>query len=526
MRSLVQSHPSMKRALVVLGLLITLLAAGYPAVAQGERIIFLHHSCGANLIVQGGVREGLTARGYDFCDHGYNDDGLVLADGSWTGTNFNVPDDNTDPDGFAAIFSQPLHDPPDNTFSHLMQYDVIAFKSCYPTSNIGDDAQLAEYQSHYLSIRDTIDQYPHKIFIIVTQPPEIPHDSPPDAAARARAFVNWLQSDEYLAGHPNIFVFDFFSLLAGGDNFLRTEYRLDEYDGHPNELANSTIGPFFVDFIDQAIRSYRAGGPPPAAPTTPPSEAVETPEAVAEPPPPVEPAATTLIDDFEASALGDGWDSWTDGGQTILECRLDTEMAHSGTASLLMEYSIAPEGWAGYGLSYSAPQNWSGGTGLSMWLHAPQSGQEVEVTVHLGDPQDPTPFQALFQAPPESTTGWGLVELAWGSFAKPDWFGEGGVTQFDPSRVVGISFDFGAPGESRHEGKLWVDGISLSVEAPTAAPTPVSPAEEPEEQTTLTPFFPTQEAEGGGIGGICPFSTLSLPLVALGLIFWRRSKGR
>jgi hypothetical protein len=511
----------MKRALVVLGLLMALLAVCHPALAQGERIIFLHHSCGANLIAQGGVREGFTARGYEFYDHGYNEEGLVLADGTWTGTNFDVPGDNTDPDGFATIFAQPLRDPPDNTFSNLMQYDVIAFKSCFPTSNIGDDAQLAEYQSYYLSIRDRIDQYPQQIFIIVTQPPEVPANSDPQAGARARAFANWLQSGEYLSGHPNIFVFDFFDLLTGNDNFLRPEYRMDEYDAHPNELANRTIGPLFVDFIDQAIRSYRAGGPPPVAPTTAPPEVEETPEPVTEAPPPVAPAATTLIDDFEAYTPDEGWDMWTDEGDTTLECKPDTELAHGGATSLLMEYSIAPGGWAGCGRSFGAPQNWSDGRGLSMWVHAAEAGQGVAITMHAGDPQEPTPFEAVIGTPPESTTGWALVELPWDSFVKPDWFGEGGLAQFDPSRVLGISFDFGASEDSGKEGELRVDDISLSVEAPTAPPAPEAPPVAP------TTVAQAEEAEEGGIGGICggicPLPALSLPLAALGVIYWRRN---
>jgi hypothetical protein len=231
-----------------------------PPVACFRRVIFLHHSCGANLIEQGNVRQRLTAPGYEFYDHGYNGDGLVLADGTWTGRNFDVPDDNTNPDGFAVIFAQPLHDPPDNTFSHLMQYDVIAFKSCFPVSHIESDGQLAEYKSYYLSIRDRMDQYPNKIFIVVTQPPEIPNDTDAAAAARARAFTNWLASDEYLSGHPNVFTFNFFDLLADpGNHMLRVEYRVDEYDAHPNELANRTIGPLFVDFIDRAIRAYGGG---------------------------------------------------------------------------------------------------------------------------------------------------------------------------------------------------------------------------------------------------------------------------
>jgi hypothetical protein len=237
----------------------TALPGGPPSGADFRRVIFLHHSTGANLIEQGGVRQRLAGLGYEFYDHGYNEDGLVLADGTWTGRNFNVPDDNTNPDGFATIFAQPLHDPPDNTFSYLMQYDVIVFKSCFPVSLIESDAQLAEYESYYLSIRDRMDQYPNKIFIVVTNPPEIPADSDAEMAARARAFTHWLASDEYLSGHPNVFTFNFFDLLADPpDNMLRAEYRTDEYDAHPNQLANQTIGPLFADFIDRAVRTYSA----------------------------------------------------------------------------------------------------------------------------------------------------------------------------------------------------------------------------------------------------------------------------
>ena len=232
---------------------------GPPSGSESRSVILLHHSVGANLIAQGGVRQRLTNLGYQFYDHGYNEDGLVLADGTSSGRNFDVPDDNTDPDGLAAIFAQPLHDPPDNTFSELMQYDVIAFKSCFPTSNIQSDEQLAEYKSYYLSIRDRMDEYPNKIFIVVTQPPEIPNDTDSAAAARARAWASWLASDEYLSGHANVFTFNFFDLLADpSDNMLRAEYRTDEWDAHPNELANQTIGPLFADFVDQAVRTYAA----------------------------------------------------------------------------------------------------------------------------------------------------------------------------------------------------------------------------------------------------------------------------
>lgn len=234
-----------------------------PLMEGALKIIFLHHSTGANLIEQGGVRQQLTEIGYAFYDHGYNADGLVLPDGSSAGYNFAVPDDNTDPDGLAAIFAQPRHTPPDNTFSHLIGYDVIILKSCFPVSNIGSDEQLDEYKSYYRSIRDRMDEYPNKILILVTQPPQIPANTNPAEAARARALAQWLASDEFLGGRRNIFAFDFFDLLADpAEHVLRSEYRSSEDDAHPNERANKEIAPLFCNFVDQAIRTFGEGAVP------------------------------------------------------------------------------------------------------------------------------------------------------------------------------------------------------------------------------------------------------------------------
>jgi hypothetical protein len=510
MKHTIQSGRGCVQILVVLGLLFLGVGAAQPAVAQGARIIFLHHSCGANLIAQGGVREGLTALGYEFYDHGYNEDGLVLADGTATGTNFDVPDDNTNPDGYAAIFAQPLHDPPDNTFSHLMQYDMIVFKSCFPVSNIGDDAQLEEYESYYISIRERMDQYPDKIFVVVTQPPEIPADSTLDAAARARSFAIWLSSDEYLSGHPNVFVFDFFGLLAGGDNFLKSEYRTDESDAHPNELANRTIGPLFVAFLDEAIRSHGGGAPRPGAQASPALGAPEVPPPAGVGPGPIGQAGSSVIDDFEGYEPGSGWEVWTDGGETGIECPVDSGTAHSGGASLRVDLSMAPGGWAGCGRTFETPEDWAAADGISMWMRSEDPGMAVAVTLHVGDPQEPTPFQKELMTPSGGDNDWTLVQIPWGELVKPDWQGESGVAEFDPSQVVGISFDFSAGEASPPEGRLWVDDLALVTERQAVPLAPVGGGE-------VAP-----QEEGGG--SICPCSGLALPLAGLGLIVWRRGR--
>jgi hypothetical protein len=493
-----------KRIVVLCVLLVFLVGLGGPALAQGvARIIFLHHSCGENLINEGDVRDGLTDLGYEFFDHGYNDEGLRLADGMYAGIDYDVPGDNTDPDGFADIFAQPLHDPPDNTFSHLMQYDVIAFKSCFPVSNIGSDDQLAEYQSYYRAIRDRMDRHPEKLFVIVTQPPQVPANSDAGEAARARTFVDWLQSDEYLSGHPNVFVFDFFDLLAGSDGFLRPEYRIDEHDAHPNERANREIGPLFVSFVDQAIRSYGAGGQCPAPGVTTESAGGVDREGTG-PPPALAPLAARTIDDFESPA-GE-WYADAEAGSTV-ECELDSEAAHGGAASLRIHYDVAPEGWGDCGRSFESPRDWSGGTGLALWLR-PGEVEWMTLMVFMGDPDNPTPFEVDIEVDVQNSGDWVQHVIPWAELARAEWADEDRLSRPDPARVTGYGFSVGAG-----TGSLWVDDVVLAggEEQPSSDGAAEERSGEPEEEDG--------REEGGGI---CLGATMVLPLAVLGLCHRRR----
>ena len=232
-------------------------------------VIFLHHSTGHNLIAQGNVRALFTEKGYVFWDHDYNTIGLTRPDGTRTQTSYHIPETtpglsgggNTDPEGLVVLFAQPVYDPPDNAFSRLLQHEVLIFKSCFPNSAIKSEGMLQQHKSWYLQMRDVIDQHPDRVFIFLTTPPLHPGATTPEDAARARTLADWLGSDEFLGSQPNLFVFDFFDLLADPEtNMLRAEYQGDPHnaDSHPNELANRTIGPLFVDFVDQAIAIYRA----------------------------------------------------------------------------------------------------------------------------------------------------------------------------------------------------------------------------------------------------------------------------
>ncbi len=248
------------RSRLSLCLLVALIAAGAASSAAPIRILLMHHSTGANLIQEGGVREGLSALGYEFSDHGYSEQGLYAVRGDPTGANFAVPDDNTDPDGWATVFAQPVVAPPTNTLSWMLGYDIVLFKSCFPSSNITDGEMLSNYKCHYLSVRATIDRSPDRLFIAFTPPPLVPNKTEPANAARAQEWAMYLTSSEFRGGRRNLAVFDFFSLLADENDVPRQEYRGDEWDSHPNRLANETIGPRRVDFVRQAIVGWQSEG--------------------------------------------------------------------------------------------------------------------------------------------------------------------------------------------------------------------------------------------------------------------------
>lgn len=229
-----------------------------------RNVIFLHHSTGQNLIIEGDVRARLADLGYQFWNHGFNHTGLIHPDGTPTGAHYGIPGargrGNTDVDGLARLFSQPVTDPPSNAFSRLLQHEIIIVKSCFPNSAIKDDEVQERFRMWYLQIRDVVDQHPAHVFIVVTSPPLHPQQTDANEAHRARAVANWLNSPGYLGERPNLFVFDLFDLLADpSHNVLRAEYRhpSSEPDSHPNRSANEAIGPLFVGFVDQAVQTYR-----------------------------------------------------------------------------------------------------------------------------------------------------------------------------------------------------------------------------------------------------------------------------
>ena len=449
------------------------------ATAQNDRpvqILFMHHSTGQGIIWQGGVREGFTALGYEFWDHGYSEEGLVDPAGNYLGFHWNVPGDNTDPDGWYNIFNQPVTDPPGNTLSHMLQADVILFKSCFPTSNITDEAMLDQYKRYYLTIRDTMDQYPDKLFIPFTPPPLVPNETTLESAARAQRWAAYLISDEYLAGHPNVVVFDFFSLLADEQGLLRADYRADEWDSHPSDIANAAIGPVLVEFVDQAIRDF-VPGEPSSAPMGDITAESQSGESDTESDAESAPDSTELSDccqetesqgalvfgGFEAPSAIEWWWDYTNDPVNAFACDLDPS-AHSGSSALRLTFDIPVEGGGGCGVNFATEADWVNAQGISFYWRADTPDLVMRFALAVDDVSqqntdvgEATPFEIELRTGGED---WVQVVVRWADLAKAEWVGDTGADTFDPAHVVWLVFDVG-DWEYAQVGSIWIDDLAL-----------------------------------------------------------------
>lgn len=234
---------------------------------ENMKVLFIHHSTGGNLIKQGDLRGELNkiSPNIEFWDHSYNlfpilpklvalftnYTGLSDAQGEMTGKHYNIVVSNNSPKEYAEIFAR---DPKDPTLKAVLSYDLIVFKNCFPTTKITSDQQLEEYKTYYVKIRESVGKYSNKKFILLTPPPLRKEVTTSENAKRAQELANWLNSDQFITSFGNLFVFDFFQLLADETGFLKSEYTPPIWlDSHPNKKANKTIVPIFAEFIANIV---------------------------------------------------------------------------------------------------------------------------------------------------------------------------------------------------------------------------------------------------------------------------------
>ena len=244
---------------------------------HGQSAIFLHHSTGQGVFVDGKVASWINQY------NSKNGTNYTVTARAYPGTPY--PWENYPYDYWNLWLNGQCSTVDANTqcLGNILQsYDMVIFKHCFPGAGIGPDQgtpavnspvkTIGNYKLQYRALRNLMDQYPAKKFIVWTLAPLHRLGTTTEEATRAREFVNWVKStwlSEDGKTHPNIYIFDFYNLVAesntnpvnGKVNCLKYEYEISHSNGdsHPNLLANQTVGPVFAEFIVNTFKGQSTG---------------------------------------------------------------------------------------------------------------------------------------------------------------------------------------------------------------------------------------------------------------------------
>jgi hypothetical protein len=254
------------------------------------QFLFIHHSCGGQLLAPvgpsegaaciyvshpngGGLREDLEGIGYQVNEASY---------GSIVG-------DKTDICHWSAKFSEHMGrilntKNQDDLLPDGITNNIVAFKSCFPNNAFvgqGDEPgtpdscelTVANAKAAYRSILPEFAKHPDVLYVAFTAPAlakggglkgfvkkllgRIPKNQD-----LAREFNNWLADREngWLAGYdlPNVVVFDYYDVLTG---YGKSDYLAyptgGGSDSHPSTEGNKEAAKAFVPFIQKAWQNMQ-----------------------------------------------------------------------------------------------------------------------------------------------------------------------------------------------------------------------------------------------------------------------------
>jgi len=291
---------------LVLGL-IALIGVEVPVIAQDDvsgfpaegplRILFIHHSCGGQLLAAPGDQVGGARGSGERCiyrSHPNGGDlrarleaeGHEIHEASYEST---VGED-TDIRHWRAKFTTMIDrilmtDHQDRLYQDGSTNHVVVFKSCYPNNDFvgageppGDpdsgELTIANAKAAYESLLPIFREQPDVLFIAMTAPARAEPKlgvidrvrawlgREPSAADHAREFNGWLaDGDEgWLDGYglPNVGVFDYYDVLTdhGVSNWSRYATG-DGSDSHPSGDGNGVAAEQFSAGLKELIHQMR-----------------------------------------------------------------------------------------------------------------------------------------------------------------------------------------------------------------------------------------------------------------------------
>ena len=272
--------------------------SGYPesAPTKALNLLFIHHSCGGQLLAAPGPAVGTNSL---YASHP-NGGGLralleknayvvhEAAYGSRIGEHTDIfdwlPKFRNDMEAILTCDEQ------DTAYTDGSRNQIVVFKSCFPNSAFvaagqppgnpaGPDLTVWNAKATYTALLDEFKKHPEVLFVCLTAPPLAPKTRPVplwrrllnkvrgrdydqvSGAKLAREFNTWLAAENgWLADShlTNVVVFDYYDVLTGeGASDLCVYATGDGYDSHPSREGTVKAAEAFVPLLNRAVR--RAG---------------------------------------------------------------------------------------------------------------------------------------------------------------------------------------------------------------------------------------------------------------------------
>lgn len=453
------------------------------------RLIFIHHSCGENWLRDdyGGLGLALSENNYFVSDtnYGWGPDSI--------GDNTDIPNWL---DWFASertpVYTQALYNESGQNSEYTRLFNdpggentVIMFKSCFPNSALeGDpnddpdpDGWLSVGHAKYVynQILTYFSSHPDKLFIVVTAPPL----SDGEYARNTRAFNNWLVYDwlgENNYTLDNVAVFDFYNVLTARDahhwynngqiEHITTNKNTLSYpsgDDHPSAQGSQKATAEYIPLLNIYYNRWAASGnaqlpvvtnAPPSSDDDSSSNSGSSGNGV-----PLPPEVVLSVEDFESGA---GWEAnWDASTASTVTCYADQGTGINGSASLLMDFSIAPGSWGNCHLAYESPQDWSDGVMLSFHVRSEEQDLPFTIAVYTGTWESPETYHMYLTTSSIDYDGYIEFIALWGDLLRVAWEENGGTPFSSTNQVIGLSFGLENDQDQTYQGRIWFDDITV-----------------------------------------------------------------
>ncbi len=259
--------------------------------ADPLHLLFIHHSCGGQLLADNGEENG------DNCIYRTHPNGgglrqlleknnYIVHEASYT----SLIGDKTDICHWNQKFKTQMEkilkcNNQDQFFSDDTKNKIVMFKSCYPNNWIEADGiepgnpdscgqTTANFKASYRSLLQYFEKQPDTLFVVLTAPPLAEpktsiktflkdvlkrDDAAGKVGVRARSFNNWLKDNEngWLKDYKlkNVVVYDYYDVLTDHGKSNWSMYPTGNgRDSHPSSEGNAKAAKDLAPFINKAVQ--------------------------------------------------------------------------------------------------------------------------------------------------------------------------------------------------------------------------------------------------------------------------------